>query len=212
MSRNWIESSTLKMSGARKPILCAKSAPATPMSPAEYANAMVLYTARLTPIDCAATSLSRMAAHEHAGRRGHGRRQRHRDDPGHAEVLGEIDVRVGADAEEGGVPQADEAGVAGEHHQGHAAEAVDEDEAEVAEVLGHQAREHEQREEERDVRVPLDAVAEEAQVLRVGRLEREPHAAQTFFRPTAPNMPCGRTASTRSSTTYAATSLNPCGR
>ena len=63
MSRNWIESNTLKMSGARKPILCAKSAPATPMSPAEYANAMVLYTARLTPIDCAATSLSRMATH-----------------------------------------------------------------------------------------------------------------------------------------------------
>ena len=61
MSRNWIENSTPKMSGARKPILCAKSAPARPIKPAEYENAIVLYTARLTPMDCAAISLSRMA-------------------------------------------------------------------------------------------------------------------------------------------------------
>ena len=42
IKRNWMDSSTLKMSGARKPTLCANSAPATPMSAAEYAKAIVL--------------------------------------------------------------------------------------------------------------------------------------------------------------------------
>ena len=63
----------------------------------------------------------------HAGRRRQRRSQRHADDPGQPETLREVDVRVRADAEEGRVAQADEAGVAGQHHEREAAQAVDED-------------------------------------------------------------------------------------
>ncbi len=103
------------------------------------------------------------------------------DDPGQAEVLGEVHVGVGADAEEGGVAEAHQARVAGQHHEREAAEPVDEDEADVDQVLGHQARQDEEADEERSVAVALDAVAEEPEVLLVRRLEDEAHCASDLL-------------------------------
>src|SRR5690348_17302410 len=127
------------------------------------------------------------------------------------QVVDEIGVRIRADPEERRVAETDEARVAGQHHQRDAAQSIDEDEREVPRVVGQYARQQHQRQQQRDVPVALDGIAEEPQVLAVSGLERESHA-QTRLRPTAPNIPCGRTASTSSSTTYAATSLNPWGR
>ena len=114
-------------------------------------------------------------AHEHAGGGGEGGGEGHRDDPGEPEILGEVDVGVRADAEEGGVTQADQTGVAGKHHEGKSAQAVDQDEADVHEIGGDDLREQEQAEEEGEVPVALYAVGEEGEVLPIGCLEREAH-------------------------------------
>src|SRR5215470_3787671 len=86
-------------------------------------------------------------------------------------------AEVRADAEEGGVAQADQAGIAGEGHEAEPAQAVDQHEADVDEVGGHEPGQEEEDHEEGRVPVPLHAVREERQVLRVGGLEEEAHAA-----------------------------------
>ena len=104
---------------------------------------------------------------DHARRRRQRRGQGQGHDPRQAEVLGEVHVGVGADAQERGVAKTHQPRVAGQHHEGQAAEPVDEDEADVDEVLGHQARQEEEADEEGGVAVALDAVAKEPEVLKV---------------------------------------------
>jgi hypothetical protein len=90
-------------------------------------------------------------------------------------------VGIGADAEEGRVTEAHQSRVAGEHHEGEATESVDEDEADIHEILGHQMRQDEQPPQERRVTVALNAVAKEAEVLLVRGLEDEAHCDSDLF-------------------------------
>ena len=107
---------------------------------------------------------------------------------------------VRADAEERGVAEREQAGVAGEQHQAEADDGVDQHEGELGEpVLGEQPRRREQRGDEQAVPERLPAVLDEADVLEVGRLEEEAH--QTFLRSFSPNRPFGRTTSMIRTTT-----------
>ena len=117
----------------------------------------------------------RRQPHQHAGGRGQHDGQRQRHQPRQAEALREVHVGVGADAEERGVAEADEPGVAGQHHERETADGVDQDQAHVHQVVRDQPRQHHEASGERDVAVALDVVAEQPEVLRVRRLEDEPH-------------------------------------
>ncbi len=125
-------------------------------------------------------------ADEHAGSGGEHGGQGDGEEPRESEILGEVHVGVRADPEERRVTQADEPGVAREHHEGEAAQSVDQHEADVHEIGGDELRQHEQTHEQGNVPVPLRAVGEEGEVLAIGRLEGEAHtrdARPSFARP-----------------------------
>ena len=78
-------------------------------------------------------------------------------------------------------PRLTRPGIADQHHERDAADAVDEDEADVAGIVGREPRHDEQRQEEGDEAIPLDTVAEQVRVLLVRRLEHEAHVGSDLL-------------------------------
>ena len=121
----------------------------------------------------------RRQSHDQARGRGEHHGEGHRHHPRHA-VLDEVGVSVGTDAEEGRVAERHQAGVADQHHQRDAADAVDEDPGGLADVVVvHQQRQDEHQDGEQAVPEGIDLVAEDADVLVVGGLELEAHGPPT---------------------------------
>ena len=88
----------------------------------------------------------------------------------------QIAGRVGADRQEGGVPERGLPGEAGEDHQPHAHGGVDADEHQLADQI---ARQHERRDRKKrqqdTVGNDVAAVRKQPDVVFVIRLEEEPH-------------------------------------